>query len=194
MTDAATLGDSSNIYHEKQFLMRCGLHSVNNMLQRRAFSANEFDAIAETLAQTTDSTWGFSPYRAVLGIGNFGVDVLTTALLRYGHRTTYFDRRKSLDSIDLSSVKGLLCNISSSRMLGLWQTRHWFTIRQIDRVYYNLDSKLPAPVVRVAQTPNSRTPVVAICRRRCSPPLPPVTPSIRHDNSARCRDVSPRVV
>ncbi|ETW04259.1 hypothetical protein, variant [Aphanomyces invadans] len=146
MTDAATLGDSSNIYHEKQFLMRCGLHSVNNMLQRRAFSANEFDAIAETLAQTTDSTWGFSPYRAVLGIGNFGVDVLTTALLRYGHRTTYFDRRKSLDSIDLSSVKGLLCNISSSRMLGLWQTRHWFTIRQIDRVYYNLDSKLPAPV------------------------------------------------
>ncbi|ETV82424.1 hypothetical protein H257_05064 [Aphanomyces astaci] len=154
MTDANIAAEGATIpagvYHEKQTLMRCGLHSVNNMLQRKAFDVSDFDTIARSLVQVqNDARWSFNPHQTVLGIGNYGVEVLIAALLRHGYSTCYFDRRKATDTIDLVvAVDGLLCNVPSSSMMGLWQSRHWFTIRQVHGVYYNLDSKLPAPLVQ----------------------------------------------
>ena len=37
---------SSNIYHEKQVLARCGLHSVNNLLQKAAYTNDDLMSIA----------------------------------------------------------------------------------------------------------------------------------------------------
>ena len=41
---------------------------------------------------------------------------------------------------------GLVINMKPpGRLAGLLGTRHWFGIRKLDDVWYNLDSKLPAP-------------------------------------------------
>ena len=41
----ATYGTSTDIYHEKQVRQLCAIHSINNVLQRRAFVQKDFDKI-----------------------------------------------------------------------------------------------------------------------------------------------------
>eukprot|EP00122_Pirum_gemmata_P015849 Pgem_evm2s14809 len=44
-------GDSNSgkLYHERQSLMRCGVHCINNLLQKRHFTTTSFDDIAREL-------------------------------------------------------------------------------------------------------------------------------------------------
>ncbi|KDO23860.1 hypothetical protein SPRG_11291 [Saprolegnia parasitica CBS 223.65] len=130
---------TADIYHEPQQLMRCGVHAANNLLQRRAFEAGDFDALCTELCP---STWR-NPHRGLLG--NYDIEVLSLALLRQGCAVTYFDVRKPLAALPLETCVGLICNVPQSSFLGLWQSRHWFCIREVHNTFYNLDSKLAAP-------------------------------------------------
>ncbi|EQC31537.1 hypothetical protein SDRG_10711 [Saprolegnia diclina VS20] len=118
---------TADVYHEPQQLMRCGVHAANNLLQRRAFEASDFDALC---AELCPSTWR-NPHRGLLG--NYDIEVLSLALLRQGYTVSYFDVRKPLTALPLETCVGLICNVPQSSLLGLWQSRHWFCIREVRR-------------------------------------------------------------
>ena len=82
----------SDIYHERQSLQLCALHVVNNLLQRREFSKSELDAICLELAPDSYRWW--NPHRSPLGLGNYDVNVIMTALQRRGFDTVWFDKRR----------------------------------------------------------------------------------------------------
>lgn len=56
---------------------------------------------------------------------------------------------RPLSQLALPQVLGLILNLPSPVSLGLLslplRRRHWVALRQVDGVYYNLDSKLRAP-------------------------------------------------
>lgn len=63
----------------------------------------------------------------------------------------WFDKRKDPDTIEMTdNTLGFIMNIPSEYKLGFvtlpLKRRHWYTIRQIDQIYYNLDSKLDRPL------------------------------------------------
>ncbi|XP_022441865.1 josephin-2 isoform X4 [Delphinapterus leucas] len=59
--------------------------------------------------------------------------------------------KRPLSQLALPRVLGLILNLPSPVSLGLLslplRRRHWVALRQVDGVYYNLDSKLRAPEV-----------------------------------------------
>lgn len=57
--------------------------------------------------------------------------------------------RRSLESLALSEIFGFILNIPSPISLGFLSLpitrKHWIAVRQINGIYYNLDSKLKSP-------------------------------------------------
>ena len=82
----------SDIYHERQSLQLCALHVVNNLMQQQEFSKSELDAICLELAPDSYPWW--NPHRSPLGLGNYDVNVIMTALQRRGFDTVWFDKRR----------------------------------------------------------------------------------------------------
>ncbi|GAB5581731.1 josephin-2 isoform X1 [Prionailurus iriomotensis] len=109
-----------SVYHERQRLELCAVHALNNVLQQQLFSQEAADEICKRLAP--DSR--LNPHRSLLGTGNYDVNVIMAALQGLGLATVWWDRRRM--SLPL-------------------RRRHWVALRQVDGVYYNLDSKLRAP-------------------------------------------------
>lgn len=92
-----------------------------------------------------------------------------SALESHGFSMVWFDKRKyvelcnelviiysnfcyifrSIWEIDLSTTFGFIINCRSSLNIGPFSLpspqNHWFCAKQIDKAYYNLDSKLPSP-------------------------------------------------
>ncbi|KAL1465659.1 hypothetical protein WDU94_005211 [Cyamophila willieti] len=135
------------IYHEKQVKELCALHALNNLFQNpKTFSKADLDEICFNLAP---QSW-VNPHRSMLGLGNYDINVIMTALQNRGYETIWFDRRKDPICIDQSKVIGYILNIPSQFKIGKYvptpiKRRHWLSIRNINGIYYNLDSKLDQP-------------------------------------------------
>ncbi|GFP91170.1 josephin-like protein [Phtheirospermum japonicum] len=144
------------IYHERQKLQFCLLHSLNNLLQEKdAFTRANLNAIAEKLDledpnKTTRTPLSviFKPHHNVL-TGNYDINVLIAALESKGKRVIWHDRRHGASSIDLDEPEdklfGIVLNVPVRRYGGLWRSRHWVALRKIERVWYNLDSDFSGP-------------------------------------------------
>ncbi|PIN06494.1 putative protein, contains Josephin domain [Handroanthus impetiginosus] len=144
------------IYHEKQRLQLCLLHSLNNLFQEKdAFTRANLNAIAAKLDledpnKTTWTTFSvvFKPHHNAL-TGNYDINVLIAALEERGKKVTWHDRRCGSSSIDLEGQEdklfGIVLNVPVRRYGGLWRSRHWIALRRIDQVWYNLDSDISAP-------------------------------------------------
>uniref|UniRef100_A0AC34QSK7 Ubiquitinyl hydrolase 1 n=1 Tax=Panagrolaimus sp. JU765 TaxID=591449 RepID=A0AC34QSK7_9BILA len=132
-----------NLYHEKQEKQMCLLHAINNLLQKRVFNKEDLDKICLML---NDKYW-FNPHRSMLGLGNYDVNVLMTALLEQNLSVTWFDNRLRADSIVTNKIVGYIFNTQASLLwYYLTKGRHWFAVlKTSDGKYYNLDSKLPRP-------------------------------------------------
>uniref|UniRef100_A0AAV1UP77 ubiquitinyl hydrolase 1 n=1 Tax=Peronospora matthiolae TaxID=2874970 RepID=A0AAV1UP77_9STRA len=146
MTDQA-------IYHERQTLCRCGLHALNNVLQGPMYTKASLEGICDELATRSASNglmnWVWNAHKSPLGIGNYDVNALTLALHQKGYVMQWVDKRRPVDEklVNLDRVEGLLCNVVLSTVWSsLWMSRHWFAIRKIRGVCYNLDSKLATPM------------------------------------------------
>ncbi len=53
------------------------------------------------------------------------------------------------DCLNLLNVEGFIINFPSHPQFGpltipFWKGRHWIAVREVNNVFYNLDSKLPA--------------------------------------------------
>ncbi|XP_054285000.1 josephin-like protein [Macrosteles quadrilineatus] len=139
---------NNGIYHEKQVRELCALHALNNLFQeKKAFTKAELDDICQSLSP---DVW-INPHRSVLGLGNYDVNVIMTALQRRGYEAIWFDKRKDPSCLRLDSIAGFILNVPSDYRLGFvllpLKRRHWVAVRQISGTYYNLDSKLDSPLV-----------------------------------------------
>jgi josephin len=123
------------IYHEKQQLMRCGLHSLNNLFQvPKLFTYRHL----ESIVREYDKRRLFNDYRT-MWLGNYDLRILIEAIHRHGFHVQQIDidRGATLSQQPWSEYFGLLINLNG---------KHWFTIKNLDGVYYNLDSTFRRPV------------------------------------------------
>ncbi|KFM69533.1 Josephin-1, partial [Stegodyphus mimosarum] len=137
--------DEHNIYHEKQVKELCALHALNNLFQdKNAFNKQILDNICHSLSP--DNL--VNPHKSMLGLGNYDVNVLMAALQLKGYEAMWFDKRKDPSNIDFSKIYGLILNIPSEmKFLPLRLNRkHWIAVKEINGIFYNLDSKLDSPV------------------------------------------------
>ncbi|XP_076251648.1 josephin-2-like [Rhynchophorus ferrugineus] len=137
---------NETIYHERQVRELCALHALNNLFQdRTAFSKNELDSICHTLSP---ENW-INPHRSILGLGNYDVNVIMSALQSRGYDMIWFDKRKDPSCLNLQNIVGFILNIPSDYKFSFitipLRRRHWIAIRNLYGIYYNLDSKLEAP-------------------------------------------------
>ncbi|XP_060587923.1 josephin-2-like [Ruditapes philippinarum] len=91
-----------------------------------------------------------NPHRNMLGLGNYDVNVLTAALQTKDLCLIWFDRRKKVEKVNFSKVKGVILNVPSDYKLGFvkipFDFKHWYVIREVQGAFYNLDSKLDKPI------------------------------------------------
>ncbi|XP_027941261.1 josephin-like protein [Vigna unguiculata] len=146
--------NNSEVYHERQRLQFCLVHSLNSLFQQKdAFTRAKLNEISERLAlqDSNTETWTpfsfiFKPHHNVI-TGNYDVNVLIAALEEKGKSVEWHDRRKGASCIDLDApvLMGIVVNVSASRFGGIWRSRHWIALRKINGVWFNLDSDLDAP-------------------------------------------------
>ncbi|CAF1175186.1 unnamed protein product [Rotaria sordida] len=123
------------IYHEKQRLMRCGLHSLNNLFQiPKLFTPHHL----ESIVREYDKRKFFNDYRT-LWLGNYDLRILIEAINRCGFdvRQINIYNGESIYNLPWDSYFGLLINLNGD---------HWFTIKNHNGIYYNLDSTLRKPI------------------------------------------------
>ena len=138
-----------NIYHEKQSRQLCALHVLNNLFQDpHAFTKSDLDAISTRLSP---NTW-INPHKSMLGLGNYDINILMTGLQDWGYKTIWFDKRKSVETIQFENVYGFILNVPSNyKVFGVmplpYNNKHWIAIKYFkNKGYYNLDSNLSKPL------------------------------------------------
>ncbi|XP_031634594.1 josephin-like protein [Contarinia nasturtii] len=140
------MGAHGAIYHERQIRELCALHALNNLFQAKgSFTKTELDDIC---VQLSPDEW-INPHKSMLGLGQYDVNVIMTALQLRNYEAIWFDKRKEPLCIDTSNILGFIMNVPSEYKFGFivlpFRRRHWIAIRKIDKFYWNLDSKLNAP-------------------------------------------------
>ncbi|ESP04017.1 hypothetical protein LOTGIDRAFT_177803 [Lottia gigantea] len=141
--------DEDAPYHERQQKELCALHVLNNLFQDKnpsdRFTKKDLDDICIRLSP--DSF--INPHRSFLGLGNYDVNVIMSAVQRKGCETVWFDKRKSINSLIFENIVGFILNIPTDYRLGFVRIplhrKHWIAIRKLQGLYCNLDSKLESP-------------------------------------------------
>ncbi|CAF2372355.1 unnamed protein product [Rotaria sp. Silwood2] len=145
------------LYHEKQRLQLCGLHSLNSLFQRKLFNKETLDSIVHEY----DKSLFWNEY-STFYTGNYDLRIIVEALKLQGYIIRIIDSTESFETINFKDCFGLLLNISVERpffdrlpvVRSLTKPgRHWLTIKSIDgEHYYNFDSKLSQPKLIGNQT------------------------------------------
>ena len=140
------------IYHERQQKMMCGLHSINSLLQHdygAKFTKPDLDSICHLL--DPPRCCHLNRHRHWAGLGDYDVNVLLYALSERGLDGTWFDSRQSAsrlrDQLGEPGIVGLLVNGTGSGGLlaEFGGDNHWFTMRLIRDVWWDLNSLNRAP-------------------------------------------------
>lgn len=142
--------EEAEVYHERQFLSRCGIHAVNALLKRRAYTARQFDALADSLL--TSGYWlCFHPHRSWFRIGNYDVNVLMCALERGGLDVQWLPSRTDFrELLRGEALDGFLVNVPSHWppwpfSLVFAQRRHWIAVSRYGDRFYVVDSSARCP-------------------------------------------------
>lgn len=147
------------IYHERQSKQLCALHALNNLFQSsQAFTKNDLDNICRDLAPNSRI---INPHKSMFGLGCYDVNVIIAALAKKQYEVVWFDKRKHLSTLNFDNIFGLILNVPDTHsnaifaiplsyippQAQIWSSqKHWVAIRKIGSYYYNLDSKLEAPM------------------------------------------------
>ena len=130
------------VYFEKQSNDRlCGLHCLNNLLQGPFFDVVMLSEIGIELDKVErELTGGSYSQNNVDDDGNYGIQVLEKALKIYGSELTPLKKRQAISYIEKNGkIEALIFNSSI----------HWFAIRKINDIWFNLNStnSLPGPEI-----------------------------------------------
>ena len=100
--------------------------------------------------QLAPGTW-INPHKSLLGLGNYDVNVLMSALQSRGYEAKWFDKRKPLSILVFDNIFGFVLNVPSNfRVVGIvplpfLKQKHWIALRSVGSTFYNLDSNLKKP-------------------------------------------------
>lgn len=144
-------GEETWIYHERQQAMLCGQHALNNLVQSCAFTPEGLAQIAYTLNNMelkfmADNNEGGTSSKDYLqraaeenqfvdASGNFSIEVLRTALQNQFSISLPSILQENMRNVEVTHFEGFICNKES----------HWFAIRKINDLYWNLNSTLERP-------------------------------------------------
>jgi len=132
------------IYHEVQVMSLCGVHCLNTLLQSNAFNEVDLSQIAheldrkerEVMAEGGLSSEDYLKFVAadsqnVSEEGNFSIQVLSEALKVY-NITCLPNNHSRISGLknEPHTQDAFICNLRE----------HWFTVRKIEGVWYNLNS------------------------------------------------------
>eukprot|EP01083_Nonionella_stella_P296646 1007696_1 len=134
------------IYHEHQSSQLCARHCLNNLLQGQYFTEFDLSKIAldldkeeqALLAQDGDENNGLIEWlkhnpqsQNVSDDGNFSIQVLRRALSNLGLKIYHFGHEQVKQAQEHPEKEtGFICNLQA----------HWFAIRRIGGLWYNLNS------------------------------------------------------
>ncbi|GJQ14306.1 hypothetical protein GpartN1_g6929.t1 [Galdieria partita] len=136
------------VYHETQKFQYCAIHAVNALLGYAAFTVQDFEQVAKQLGKETGYVG--QPYRSLLGLGDYDVNVIGRILQCKGLEIEWQDKRVTpqLERFHEPHIVGLLINVYIRRWWRFWgSSRHWSTIKLIQDKYYWLDSFNQSPIV-----------------------------------------------
>lgn len=128
------------IYFEKQKEDRlCGLHCLNSLLQGPFFDVSQLSDIALELDKKESLLLNKQTHSNVDVDGNYNVQVLTEALKLHGVtiKTIRKDKLDVLITTNYDKIEAFIFNSST----------HWFAIRRIQNVWYDLNSTNKAPLI-----------------------------------------------
>ena len=79
------------VYHEKQHLLFCGVHAINNLFQNPCICSKEkLDDVCYSL---NSSRW-LNPHKSKFGLGNYDVNAIIAFLATLNYDVVWFDKRK----------------------------------------------------------------------------------------------------
>jgi hypothetical protein len=146
--------------HERQSLLHCALHAVNNLTQNQPdpgppFTAPAFAALASELhaeeRRLGSGAW-LNPHCALLPVGDWGVEVVARALGARGLALAHCPPAQRGSAARLARARGLLLNRASRGWLAAaLGGRHWVALAPLEEVgggeaaWYDLDSAAAAP-------------------------------------------------
>ena len=129
------------IYFEKQSKDRlCGLHCLNSLMQGPFFDLIQLSEIALDIDKQENLLLGGkqSAHENVDDDGNYNIQVLTMALNLYNASISPLKAKQVISLIEQGeNIESLIFNSST----------HWFAIRKINNVWYDLNSTNKAPKV-----------------------------------------------
>eukprot|EP00746_Dinoflagellata_sp_MGD_P167954 gnl/MRDRNA2_/MRDRNA2_98979_c0_seq1.p1 gnl/MRDRNA2_/MRDRNA2_98979_c0~~gnl/MRDRNA2_/MRDRNA2_98979_c0_seq1.p1 ORF type:complete len:307 (+),score=29.71 gnl/MRDRNA2_/MRDRNA2_98979_c0_seq1:37-921(+) len=148
--------DPKPLFHERQVGRQCGLHCVNNLLQRRCYELadlNQFSAdiknqraFIQRGGRRPSLPGGDTIRKIHAAIADYDVQVLELALEKQGVSLRWWDRRLDVEKLKLEDDSlGFIMNRRRWVNIGEWSDRHWFCIRRFRDGFFNLDSKLKEP-------------------------------------------------
>ena len=131
------------IYFEKQSDDRlCGLHCINSLLQGPYFNLVQLSEIGMKLDEEEQKLFGnkYNSHNNVDDSGNYNIQVLTKALNIYNCKVDNLKRNEAISMIqNKKNFDALIFNSSV----------HWFAIRKIEGIWFNLNSmnSYPGPEI-----------------------------------------------
>ena len=121
------------VYFEKQSNDRlCGVHCLNSLLQAPYFDPVTLSEIGLRLDEMEQKLLGSNAEHSnVDDDGNYNIQVLTEALKVYGCEVRPLKPREAISLLEKNEkVEGFIFNSST----------HWYSIRKIDNIWFNLNS------------------------------------------------------
>ncbi|CAN0483519.1 unnamed protein product, partial [Phaeothamnion confervicola] len=130
------------MYHERQRLLHCAVHSLNNLFQERWVVPALLDDLARQQYQSEMELRQasglpapyFNAFKSPIGLGNYDISVIVAALALRGCRLSAHvvpgkngdpeACRKKLEELDFAAADGLLVNRRGSIIWG----QHWYVI------------------------------------------------------------------
>ena len=138
----------SSLYHEQQLSALCGVHALNNLMQGPVCGAGDLAPIAHQLDEAERALLdpsdvaaaGTASHRIDVNTGDFSLEVLAMwALETHG---------VSLINADHASVaEGVASTPETEEGFLVHRSSHWFALRRVASLWWNLDSKLRRPLL-----------------------------------------------
>ncbi|KAK2952339.1 putative Josephin [Blattamonas nauphoetae] len=123
------------VFREEQKRQLCAIHSLNNLMQRRVASKDDFDEIASSLSDCT-TPWSKIFRHKTPFVGNYDADTVQFALFAASLPYSFFPHTKhSLRAVDIANSSGMIINWSMGD-----SSNHWVCFRRIQGRWFNLDS------------------------------------------------------
>ncbi|EGC31969.1 hypothetical protein DICPUDRAFT_89426 [Dictyostelium purpureum] len=118
-----------SLYFERQRKKLCGLHVINNFFQQEKYNQRKLDEIAYEI---DISNRLINPHKSFFGLGNYDANVLVHVFINNDYEIQWFDKRNALEEIDFNMLGGILINTVTFRIFGLYESRHWTIIKNMD--------------------------------------------------------------